>query len=287
MYAKFGDQIFELLTAFNSISETHSLQINQHSVLHGKPVMQIGNLNLRTLDINIKLRIELGGEKTYQGLLKNFQTKKPQNLIFGNGEHWGLWVLQNIDNNIVKQLSDGTVISRDLSLSLIEYIGKIPKTKKPLAIKNADLQQTNIKQAKIDNKPTKEAQKSVEKMQEIKAIDTSCNDALNACKLEPKDNHPAQFLLKAKKLSGVLRQLKSLKSNNLSIMQLIKSLSSFNQVLEVAGAKKASLNNLELQNLFFQFNDLSNIVGNIKQENSLAEEQMQKDLAKFASRKVE
>lgn len=284
MYAKYGDQVFELLCGFNSITGSHSLQTNQHQVLHGKPITQIGNLNLRTLEIGVKLLAELGGEAVYQGLLKIFNSKKPQNLIFGNGEHWGAWTLNNISDTITKQLSDGTIIGRSLSLSFTEYRGKLPKTKKPLAIKNADLKAVNVKQATIDTKPTELAQNSIKKMQEIKTIDTSCNDALNACKLEAKDNHSAQFLLKAKKVGGVLQKLKSLNSNNLSIMELIKGLSAFSSILEAAGAKNASLNSLELRNLFYQFKDLSNIFENTKRENSLAQEQMQKELAKFASR---
>lgn len=235
-YATFGKTKFELLTSFASFNETHNTQVAEHKVLRGRPKLQIMNKDLRTLEVSAKLYSELGGDKVYQDLLNSMH--KPEMLMFGNGDYWGYWILENLSTNVIFQTADGRTLGREISLKFIEFRGKIPKHKNtPAVTKISPLESINyIPVNENEQKKQVAFRKSV-----------------------------VSFNGVSKALSGIdnlLQGIKAVASNPAKIAEFLPALTNFAQSLNlsIAEGKEAS-------QIFAEFDEKNALIGKINANN--------------------
>lgn len=239
-YATFGKTKFELLTSFSSFNETHNTQVAEHKVLRGRPKLQIMNKDLRTLEISAKLYSELGGDKVYQDLLNSMH--KPEVLMFGNGDYWGYWILENLSTNVIFQTADGRTLGREVSLRFIEFKGKIPKVKTTPAITETPPLEA------INYIPLNEfrEQKQVAFRKSIVSF-----------------NGVSKALLE---LKNILQGLKAVASDPTRIAEFLPVLTNTAQSLNLA-----IVNGNEANSIFAKFNEKNELIGKINSNNHQAQ----------------
>lgn len=122
MYAQIGTIIFDPLAGFNSVSDEDSIVIAQYDLLTQKPIPQPTSVNLRTMEIGMRLHQEFIKVAEARADLKAYKDNgTPVNLIWGNGNVEGQWLIQTISTAYEFQDGLGNIISVNLTLSLLEY----------------------------------------------------------------------------------------------------------------------------------------------------------------------
>lgn len=130
MFAQLGDIQFDLITYFNGISETISLNYAQHERINNKPVLQFLGENLEEQDIKLNFHSSFC---TPEDELKNLKTVakegKPLKFIKGNGEYVGVFVISEITSVTEQASKTGDLIAIQVELKLKEFAGKIAQEK--------------------------------------------------------------------------------------------------------------------------------------------------------------
>ncbi len=131
MFAQLGDDIkFELLSSFNSLTQTNSYNYAKQERINNKPTLQFLGENLQ--EINIKLYLNISfcePDEEIQKIKDAAKNATPLNFIKGNGEYIGIFVIEEISKSTEQTSEDGSLLSAQIELRLLEYSGKIPEDK--------------------------------------------------------------------------------------------------------------------------------------------------------------
>lgn len=130
MFAQLGDIKFELITYFNSLSETNSYNYAQHDRIENKPLLQYLGQNLK--EENIKLNFHRSfciPEDEIKNLKEVADNATLLKFIKGNGDYVGAFVIEEIGKTVEQTSAEGDLIYIQVDLRLKEYTGKIPEKK--------------------------------------------------------------------------------------------------------------------------------------------------------------
>lgn len=138
MYAMLGDIQFDLIP-FEGFDQSSSVNYVQCDTVSGKPALQFTGENLDEINIQLKFHADFCTPADEIKKL-NSAMKKGQSLpfVFANGEYLGNFVIKSTQKKLELTASDGTIISADFSLSLLE--GSLTEKEKEQQQKNATKQ---------------------------------------------------------------------------------------------------------------------------------------------------
>lgn len=126
MFAQLGNIKFELLNSFHSFSETNTYNYAKLERINNKPILQFLGKNLQEENIKINFHYSFCVPEEEIKKIKDAADEAiPLNFIKGNGEYIGIFVIEEIFKEIEQAAEDGSFISVQMELRLIEYTGKI------------------------------------------------------------------------------------------------------------------------------------------------------------------
>ena len=150
MYAQLGNITFDNLAGFTDFDTADEAYYAEHSLIGRKALLQPTGQALKTGTIKIALRqdfTDVAGSITL--LYGMMQTFTAGNLIWGNGDVEGMFVLTNISKTNTQQLPDGALVACELTITLKEFVGDLTQARKDAPAVN----KPENKKA-ITNKPT-------------------------------------------------------------------------------------------------------------------------------------
>lgn len=128
MFAQLGDIKFDLLNSFNSFTETNTYNYAKLERINNKPVLQFLGVNLQEENIKINFHNSFCiPEEEIKKIKDAADLSTPLNFIKGNGEYVGIFVIEEIFKQIEQAAEDGSFISVQMEIRLVEYTGKIPE----------------------------------------------------------------------------------------------------------------------------------------------------------------
>lgn len=128
MFAQLGDLKFDLLNSFNSFTETNTYNYAKLERINNKPVLQFLGTNLQEENIKINFHNSFCiPEEEIKKIKDAADLSTPLNFIKGNGEYVGIFVIEEIFKQIEQAAEDGSFISVQMEIRLVEYTGKIPE----------------------------------------------------------------------------------------------------------------------------------------------------------------
>lgn len=123
-YALLGNVAFDVLNAPTQFSERHSASFVTHEVLAGKPRLQAMGLGLTEITLQIALHHQLGSvDGRYQALLSAKNRQEALALVLGQSVFKGHFVITDISSQSLQTDAQGQALRRDVSLTLMEFIG--------------------------------------------------------------------------------------------------------------------------------------------------------------------
>lgn len=131
MFCKLGEIEFDLITYFDSLSESNSYNYAEHPRINNKPMLQYLGENLQEQSIKFNLHSSFCTPEDEIKKLKDCAQKAlPLKFIKGNGEYIGVYVITDISNSTEMADAEGNLISAILDVKLKEWTGKVPEDKK-------------------------------------------------------------------------------------------------------------------------------------------------------------
>ena len=126
-YLKFGDLTLTALDGVRGFEEQSGYTFATQSIATGKPILQAMGETLSEITLNIGLRQALGHDIPAMISQINALRKSgtPQRLIFTSGTYQGDYVITGVSTSILNTSATGTIISADLSVSLMEYADRV------------------------------------------------------------------------------------------------------------------------------------------------------------------
>ena len=123
MYAQLGTTIFENSKGFTDYNQSSEAIFAEHATIIGKPKLESTGLNLKEVNLSIRLHISFCNPvKELESLKEMRDSFGILPLIWGNGKVEGNFVITSISENIEEADSQGNVFSYMVSLSLKEYV---------------------------------------------------------------------------------------------------------------------------------------------------------------------
>ncbi|MDP8080251.1 phage tail protein [Phocoenobacter skyensis] len=134
-YALLGHIAFDLLNAPTSLTEKSSATFAQHNVLAGKPKLQAMGSDLDEITLDLRLHYKLGDvESRYQALYTAKESHQALALVLGFSKFKGHFVITEISSPILFTDDDGNALSREVSITLKEFVGNTQKELQGLAL---------------------------------------------------------------------------------------------------------------------------------------------------------
>ncbi|MDM7320225.1 MAG: phage tail protein [Fervidobacterium sp.] len=161
MYAQLGDIKFELITYYNSLEESLSVNYAEHNVIEGKPRLQFIGDNLETIKISLNFHASFCKPEEELKKLKEAMLKhEALPFVFGNGLFKGKYVITELTGTQIQTFKDGTVMSITANITLKEWVED-----KALEIKKAETGKATGKKAKKQPAKQSKTQTQFEKGQ--------------------------------------------------------------------------------------------------------------------------
>lgn len=122
MVFQFGDIRFSITNAPNSFSVKESMKFVQIDRISNKPIVQEVGMTLITIDMSIQLHYQfVDVPLAIQSLRTTMLSSKEEELIDGAGHSYGVFKIEQMDQDIQKTDSKGRAILAEIRLSLLEH----------------------------------------------------------------------------------------------------------------------------------------------------------------------
>jgi len=131
MYAQLGNITFDKLAGFTDFDTADEAYYAEHSLIGRKALLQPTGQALKTGTIKVALRQDFTDVAGAIALLYGMmQTFTPGNLIWGNGDVEGMFVITNIAKTNTQQLPDGALVACELNITIKEFVGDLTQARK-------------------------------------------------------------------------------------------------------------------------------------------------------------
>lgn len=135
MYAYLGDIKFEGFKGFSDFTGTNETVLSEHSVIEGKPRLQMTGEKLEEISLKFTLHVSFCNPEKEVEILQSYR-RDGQVIPFvaGDGTTYGDFVIKTITRSYVQTDKNGSIVAIELDVTLIEYFvpGQKPKAKSDL-----------------------------------------------------------------------------------------------------------------------------------------------------------
>jgi phage protein U len=123
MYATLGPEIeFEVLVSPNKFESKREYTYAKHDLVEDRPRLQWIARDLEEIELAMHFHVSFTNPQAQiDALLKAAEDHKALALVFGNGRHRGFFVVRSIEESILQQADDGSVVDATITVKLQEY----------------------------------------------------------------------------------------------------------------------------------------------------------------------
>lgn len=122
-FAVLGNITFEAISSPESIQASHAWKFAEHPTVESTPKLQFIGNELKEISLEILLHVSFASPASDTAALEAAaEAHQAMALIFGNGDHWGYYVITKLTKNPVKLAADGSIIAITLKLELKQWV---------------------------------------------------------------------------------------------------------------------------------------------------------------------